>query len=157
MNLLRQARRGLAAAVFLGLWLCGQTCQAQVIFKELEDVPAPIGRDTVQTIEGQVAMPARAKPLAQYHRYYAAGSIHGRKVIVGVFVLATIDVRRNAAMPIKKLPHAFTTTVGNLPKVNDGGCNIVTIYFDVATQHLIQLRDTNAQDGPVSAACNGVA
>ena len=60
MNLLRQARRGLAAAVFLGLWLCGQTCQAQVIFKELEDVPAPIGRDTVQTIEGQVAMPARA-------------------------------------------------------------------------------------------------
>lgn len=145
--------RSLAAALFaLGLTLYAVP---QATAK------ATVANTTVAVIESQMVMPRGAQALAFYDRYYAPRQVSGRDVIVGVFVLrSSINSRTSStqdATPVSGIAHAFTTVFSQLPVVSDGGCAVVTVFFDVATQRLARIRLEGVDAEPELGACNGRA
>jgi hypothetical protein len=54
--------------------------------------------------------------------------------------------------------NAFTIERGGmLPNVADGGCSVVTIFFDVATGNLVEIKEDYEGAKPQLAVCNGRA
>jgi hypothetical protein len=95
----------------------------------------------VEEVERHVVMPANAKPLDAYDRYY----VRDRALIKGVYVLRTGSFSndyRFDRVPVSGVLNAFT--MANLPLIFDGGCSVVNVTFNV---------DNKA----VSASCNGHA
>jgi len=93
-------------------------------------VPLPSQRE-IQVLEQEISMPAGARPLSSYNRYYSAVLRDGRRVIHGIY-----------------FGNGGKTTVaesGDLPVVMDGGCGVVNVIYDVESHKFIDV------------FCNGVA
>ena len=66
---------------------------------------------------------------------------------------------QRSGVALEGIQNAYATTEQSLPIVMDGGCTVVTVFFDVATMTLLPL----AQEGMAGeeatgvAVCNGVA
>lgn len=119
-------------------------------------------------IESKVVMPRGASPLADYDRFYMLRTftpkgLRPRDVVEGRFMSKEIGVgyRRTPpanATPVPGIPDAFTIERGGtLPNVADGGCNIVTIFFDVSTNKLLEIQKDYEGAKPELAMCNGQA
>jgi hypothetical protein len=86
-------------------------------------------------IERDVRMPQEAGPLAAYHRYYAwRRRADGARKVVAVYVGARggNGERRWVAETA-------------LPVIDDGGCDVISLSYDVASQRIEQI------------GCNGYA
>ncbi len=118
-----------------------------------------VSEATIREIESQVVMPRGARSLDLYDRYYAPDRIGEREVVVGVFLLRSSfsGQTREGVAPVTAIDNVFTASATQLPVVMDGGCNVVTIYFDVATQRLMTIRLDGADTAPELGACNGRA
>ena len=114
---------------------------------------------TIRAIEYQVVMPRRAWSLDLYDRYYAPDNVDGREIIVGVFLLRSSfgGRARDGAAPASTIANAFTTSRSQLPTILDGGCSVVTVYFDVATQRLLPVHLEGVDADPELGVCNGHA
>ncbi|CAN5537986.1 hypothetical protein BH10PSE4_BH10PSE4_33580 [soil metagenome] len=83
--------------------------------------------------------PARGiRPISRYDRAYAGTTMSGRQIIEGRWVDRGWSASAKPSSP-KIVPY------GALPDVLDGGCDIVTVMYDVSTDKIVFL------------ACNGVA
>lgn len=74
-------------------------------------------------IEAEVRMPRGALPLADYGRYYAWKSEDGVRKVVAVYVWEENGRRHWVAED-------------RLPAIQDGGCNVVNLRFDVAADEI---------------------
>lgn len=126
--------------------------------------PGQISPATIRLIEQQVVMPPGADPLPAYDRYYKRifvkrqGKLSSRPMIEGRFMLRSEsrDHWRNESIPVPGIPNAFLSAGPHLPNVADGGCSVVTIYFDVDTARLAEVKYD--EDSPTALAiCNGHA
>lgn len=125
-----------------------------------EKLPSMITAPTVRYIESQVVMPRGAEPLASYDRYYMLDWIERNEVVVGRFLerLPHGHVRRPGAIPVPGIPGAFTVPRGGrLPQISDGGCSVVTVYFDTATWKMLQVQWEGEEGEPEFGICNGLA
>ena len=98
----------------------------------------------VAHFESLVKLPRGADSLARYDRYYAGVYISGRKVIEGVYVEIERDFR-SGPNPPRPRPSVHIVTPKRLPMIADGGCSVVTVFYDVKT------------DKAAGADCNGLA
>jgi len=125
-----------------------------------KDPPSIITAPTVRSIESQVVMPRGADRLASYDRYYMLDWIEQREVVAGRF-LQRLPYRRrerSGAVPVPGIPGAFTVARGGrLPNISDGGCTVVTIYFDIGTWKMIPIQYMGDEDEPELGLCNGIA
>lgn len=87
----------------------------------------------IAEMEERLAMPMHASPLKSYLRYYSGITVKNRRMIVGIFLL---DVD-HAGIKI--------TDVDNLPRVFDGGCEVINVKYDVRKKRVVEI------------FCNGVA
>ena len=114
---------------------------------------------TVRAIEQQMVMPRNAEPLESYFRFYADEQIDDRAAIRGVYLRSPGArwARENGAVPVPGIPGAFTVEAGHLPDFADGGCAVVSIYFDVATQRLLPNVSGSEDAAPELGVFNGYA
>ncbi|UPT62570.1 MAG: hypothetical protein M0D54_19810 [Hyphomonadaceae bacterium JAD_PAG50586_4] len=118
-----------------------------------------VAETSIRAIEDQMVMPRGAGPLELYSRYYAPDQLNGREVIVGVFLLrdALEETAHTGAVTVASIPNAFTmASRWQLPLVLDGGCSVVTIYFDLETQRLLPIQLEGVSAEPELGACNGL-
>jgi hypothetical protein len=80
-----------------------------------------LGPKTVSQMEAQILMPAGAKPIAAYTRYYEPGFDHGRRVVFGMLLEG-----RDRKVHIGP----------NHPIVLDGGCSVVNALYDVEADRI---------------------
>jgi hypothetical protein len=78
------------------------------------------------------------RAVSEYDRAYAGTTVSGRKIVEGRWVLRSWSGAAQATSP-KIVPF------GALPEILDGGCDVVTVMYDVATDKIVLLQ------------CNGVA
>jgi hypothetical protein len=125
--------------------------------------PSVIGPDTVRLIENKVVMPRGADPLAEYDRFYMLITVPdkgrpSRDVVQGRFMLRTQGTHfRKGAVAVPGIPNTFTIERGGrLPNIADGGCYVVTVYFDLTSGELMELVQYEGAK-PELAICNGYA
>ena len=97
--------------------------------------------DDVRHIESIVRMPTGASPIAAYVRFYTGVVDNGRKVIEGVYLARSVmqDMHRDIHTDVN------VVIANDMPFINDGGCLMVTVYYDVDSEKITGVR------------CNGFA
>ena len=85
----------------------------------------------IAALERGLTMPAGARPLASFRRHYAGVIVDGRRIIRGTFIGGKAGI-------------VVVTSVADLPVICDGGCGIVSVWYDLAT-------------ATSKAQCNGLA
>lgn len=118
-----------------------------------------VSEASVQAIEAQIVMPGGAESLELYDRYYAFDELQGLEVVKGVFLLrrAFGAPRRGGVAAVAGVPNAFTMSGRQLPVIADGGCSVVTIYFDISTERLVSISLEGVDAEPELGVCNGRA
>jgi len=91
-------------------------------------------------IERQVQLPAGSRPLAKYARYYAFDK-RGR--VVAIYTTYLEPDYKSLNLPAGH--RRWVSEEGKLPAISDGGCGVVEVHFDPATNEVI------------GTACNGLA
>ena len=122
--------------------------------------------DLVAKIESTSVLPPGAAKLADYDRYYGRATMAfltpdgsgERAVIAGVWL------KHGPAMPMQRGAIAIPGRTGayslgsdgNLPLATDGGCSVLTMYFDLKTQaFLFRGSRPPAATPAITAVCNG--
>jgi hypothetical protein len=130
--------------------------------------PSIVTPETVRLIESQVVLPRGIGPLSSYDRYYMLRTIPARPVgnsprrpvdfVEGRFMHHQLGRRpREGAVAVPGIPGAFTIARGGrLPQIADGGCLVVTIFFDLKSRTLVSIvQEGREADPPEIAVCNG--
>jgi len=91
-------------------------------------------RPMIDALETAVVMPPGARPLAEYRRQYGGMLEAGRRVIWGVFHVPGIP-----GLPKDELPVAIFDREPP-PMIQDGGCSVVTLKFDVSAQRVLWIQ-----------------
>jgi hypothetical protein len=95
--------------------------------------------DDIVAVEARLRLPRKALKLKDYARYYTGEFHHGRRMLKGYFVGIFLgdDPKKgdHAGSYLKPPPFA----------VADGGCLVVTVYYDVAARRF------------AGVFCNGLA
>jgi hypothetical protein len=115
--------------------------------------------DPIGYLESRVELPEGAHPLEAYDRYYARDRLGNSEVIRGVYLLRSAfgDGERSGMTPDVDRPGVFRGKPEDLPIVADGGCAVVSVYFDVQLYDFLMLH-VEGSDQPLSpAVCNGLA
>ena len=87
----------------------------------------------MQKIEATVRLPKGAAQLERYNRYYAMNG----PVVIAIYIRADM-----AAAPKSAPEKGVSRWVGDkrgLPNYSDGGCDIVDLVYDPATQTFSQI------------------
>jgi hypothetical protein len=130
----------------------------------VEESREEIAPELVRKLESQLIMPRSAQPLDRYDRYYASAKLQvdsptGPKsldVVEGVFLQYDIEGHRSGAAPVEGAPGAFIVRWAQLPMIADGGCSVITVFFDRTAKRFVQAGGD--QGAPAaSGVCNGVA
>jgi hypothetical protein len=114
--------------------------------------PTVLTPDAIATMEQRLQLPAGAGPIGRYARYYANCGLLAkavaclrdgervgdkrRRVVAGRFVDSTDSADDR--------PGAYVVSLRNLPRIYDGGCEVVDVSFDLTTGETL------------SAACNDI-
>ncbi|MEP7209265.1 MAG: hypothetical protein ABI740_00380 [Alphaproteobacteria bacterium] len=153
-------KNALAAAALAAALAAAAAAHAQVS-------DAAVDPALVSKIETTAVLPPGASKLTDYDRYYgratmaflAADGSGERDVIAGVWLKRGPTMpRQNGAVPVPGQAGAFALgSDGNLPLVSDGGCSVLTLYFDLKTQaFLFRGPRPPSATPPITAVCNGV-
>ena len=114
----------------------------------------------VQHIEKTVIMPPYANTLSSYSRYYARVSRDGKPFIYGIFLDSTFD-KNYSKSEVPNIQGAYQVpSQYDLPLIMDGGCAIVSVYFDVenyALLPMVYIDKSKPADKIFTAICNGYA
>jgi len=142
--------------------ICALTLAACASAPEPPSLHAPaseVHADTISHIEARISMPRGAQPLEAYDRYYAVERIDDRNIVKGVFLLRSAfgDVDRAGLEPLTDRAHVYRGAAANMPAVADGGCAVVTTYFDTQSSHFLQLEADPRDHLTAPAVCNGEA
>jgi len=113
-------------------------------------------RQIVQKIETTMEMPSGAEPLEEYRRYYAWSEQDGRRVVEGHFLRYGGPDPSEDAESVPGLDRAYIWRERFLPRIMDGGCNMVTVYFDVEADALVGLKQRDSVETGLGL-CNGFA
>ena len=89
-------------------------------------------REAMKQIEERIQLPAGAEKLESYARYYA---MDGSR-IVGTYI-TEVD-RQNPHYDLPAGQHRWLDDRHNLPAISDGGCSVVNVLYDPATQKVEQ-------------------
>jgi hypothetical protein len=108
----------------LGALLSG--CQATPA-RHAEDGWRPDDRVLTQ-LESSIRLPPEAHPLPAYARYYAGTAEAGRRLVRGVLML-----------PIDRPASIYVVAPGALPETYDGGCGVIELEYDVASEVIVAL------------------
>ncbi len=115
--------------------------------------------ETIATMEARAQMPRGAEALQAYDRYYAPQRIEDRNVVRGVFLLRSSfgDIDRAGMTAVPDRPNVYRGAVEDIPVVADGGCAVVTMYFDIESNHFLQLEADPRDHLTAPSLCNGEA
>ena len=166
--------RAFVAALALAILPIDAPARAQS--GQIVESSSEVAPETILLLEQEMVMPPNAGTLEGYTRYYAAGKFadepsRDREVVIGVLVrrLEPLDPSRSTASPVAGVEGAFIVPgVDSLPVIYDGGCSVITVYFDRATEKFFlpwAEEGAGPYGGAVRAAlasgasglCNGVA
>lgn len=119
----------------------------------------PVALETIATMEAQAQMPRGAEAIEAYDRYYAAHRIDDRTVVRGVFLLRSSfgDIDRAGMTAVPDMPNVYRGAAEDIPVVADGGCAVVTMYFDPQSNHFLQLEADPRAHLTAPSLCNGEA
>ena len=92
----------------------------------------------VSRLEALAKPAGKMAALSKYDRDYAGTTVAGHKVIEGRWVQRSWNTTPQTPNP-KIVPFA------NLPDIDDGGCSVVTVMYDVESEKIVLLE------------CNGFA
>lgn len=81
----------------------------------------------VAKVEANLILPAGSQPIGSYGRYYYGRLEHGRRVLVGEFVLEDSS------------PGVHIIAPADAPRVLDGGCSVVNLVYDPAHKKVTSL------------------
>ena len=95
----------------------------------------------VQHVESIVHMPGDAQAITAYQRFYAGVVDNGRKIIEGIYLARGVT----KDMQIDHSRDVQIVDANSIQFIMDGGCLMVTVYYDVAS------------DAITTARCNGYA
>jgi hypothetical protein len=82
-------------------------------------------------IEKQMRMPAGSRPLAEYARYYAFDK-KGRVIAI----YTTWIEPDHASLNLPAGQRRWVPDEGQLPNISEGGCGVVEVLFDPATDEV---------------------
>jgi hypothetical protein len=144
--------RGLAALVCAAALMACATAAAE---PEAESVAL----ETIATMEARAQMPRGAQALEAYDRYYAPHRIDDGNVVRGVFLLRSSfgDIDRPGMTAVPEMQNVYRGAAEDIPVVADGGCAVVTMYFDVQLNHFLQLEAAARDHVTAPSLCNGEA
>lgn len=91
-----------------------------------ENSVAQPSKAEVEAIEKSVVLPDDAEPLLKYARHYAGLNRGSHRIIRGIYILGD-----ETGVLIK--------TTEELPVVFDGGCNVVTVEYDVSSASFLEV------------------
>jgi hypothetical protein len=148
-----------AQALIAVLWLAACASAPEPPPRQAVEIEAPVNvsGDTVRAIESRIEMPPQAQALAAYDRYYAGMMLDGREGVQGVLLLRSAfgSGARPGMAPVADVPGAFVGAPDDLPRIDDGGCSVVTLYFGIATQSFVELYEKDLSVQRAHAVCNG--
>ena len=150
------------AALCLSACSTGPDRRAEVLARIAAEEAAPavvVTDETIGAIESRIEMPPGARPLAEYDRYYSGVRLSGREGVQGVLLLRRWfgDINRDGVAPVEGMANVYRGGADALPIVSDGGCAVVTLYFDLAAQEFVELHREGLSVERARAVCNGVA
>ena len=115
----------------------------------------------VNFIENNVTLPSRVEPLKSYSRYYAKQPQGSDYDIMAVFISNSYTSRlNNDYVGIPDLQNAYFSQHDKLPIILDGGCSVVTVYFNSQTMKFRKIGDpfSSSLDRTLyDGICNGLA
>ena len=88
----------------------------------------------IEALEAAIVMPPGAGPLSAYRRQYGGTLEAGRRVVYGRFYLPGFAGLPKDEPPVTLLDHQPS------PMVQDGGCAVVTLKFDVSAQRILWIQ-----------------
>jgi hypothetical protein len=105
--------------------------------------PAAPGTEALMArIEARVRMPGGAEPLSRYARYYSwERRADGVRRVIGLYT----TFRQAGILGLDQPPGRYWVTPEQMPGIEDGGCGVVNVTYDVASDHI------------ESVGCNGLA
>lgn len=107
-----------------------------------EALVTEVDLDTIGYLQPRITMPVGARPIEDYDRYYAMDRIDDRNIVRGIFLLRSSFDRGASTL--------------DLPMIADGGCSVVSFFFDAESLQFVQIATT--EDGATApAVCNGYA
>lgn len=109
------------ALAIAALLLCGPAALAQTA-PPPQSAPSAEEVAVMDRIEHDVRLPRGAPPLAQFGRSYAW---LGDRSVVAIYEHVQESVAGRRWVAARDLPH-----------IDDGGCSIITVFYDPATRHI---------------------
>ena len=88
----------------------------------------------IDALEAAIRMPPGARPLAEYRRQYGGTVEEGRRVISGQFHLPGIGGSPKDEPAVAVFDHEPP------PMIEDGGCAVVTLKFDVSARRILWIQ-----------------
>lgn len=121
--------------------------------------PVVVTDETIRAIESRIEMPPGARPIEEYDRYYSGVRLSGREGVQGVLLLRRSfeHVNRGDMAPVEGMANIYRGDADSMPLVADGGCSVVTLYFDLAAQEFVELHREGLSVERARAVCNGAA
>jgi hypothetical protein len=122
-----------------------------------EALVTEVDLDTIGYLEPRITMPVGARPIEDYDRYYAMDRIDDRNIVRGIFLLRSSfgGIDRPGTEAVAPGIYRGASTL-DLPMIADGGCSVVSFFFDAESLQFVQIATT--EDGATApAVCNGYA
>jgi hypothetical protein len=115
--------------------------------------------EAIRYLEARVRLPEGAQPLEAYDRYYAIDRVGDRTVVHGVYLLRRSfgNIERGGMTPVEGRAGALRGDADDLPIVADGGCSVISVYFDTELYEFLMLQESGTDGPPTPALCTGLA
>jgi hypothetical protein len=86
-------------------------------------------REQVEFVEKQIVLPQEAPAsIAHFNRYYSGITDNGKRLIYAEFVYINL---LGPNRPGDNAGHIYIVTEQELPVIVDGGCGVITFYYDL--------------------------
>ncbi len=130
----------------------------------LDDLP--LSRNEViqvlEFIERSAILPAEAGSKDSFDRFYSISwhTYDGRMLIEGTYVdqLGRETDEGSSPFELPGISGAFLVEPKEMPRIMDGGCSVLKVYFDIERRELLRFRNFYSPSGGVTnAICNGEA
>ncbi len=136
---------------------CATAPSAETPQTPLHPTTSEVHPDTIAYFEPLITMPRGAQPLEAYDRYYAMERINDRNIVRGVFLVRSSfgGVDRAGMTQLAEGSNIYRGAPNDLPTIADGGCGVITIFFDTVSSQFLQIETDPRDHLTASAVCNG--
>lgn len=132
--------------------------------------------EAIQYIEAHAVLPERADKISEYQRFYAvfdekgkhgAFKSPGNKQDHDIIAIYVQNLRHGGyfknAVQVDGKNGAFFTDIERLPVISDGGCSVISLWFNIDKRTFFKLSDLKAEIPELKESkhydgmCNGLA